>query len=158
MAEAAAQRLSDRYPGFVVAGTASPRFRDLPPAEYDRLKTQIAEARPDILIVAATMPLGELWLSAHLADLGVPVGVNLGAALDFAAGRISRAPRWMRKTGLEWAFRLLLEPRRLFPRYARNAWFIFRMALWDQGKAPAQSPDLSPTPSAEAPTTQRATP
>ena len=110
------------------------------------MKTQIAEARPDILIVAATMPLGELWLSAHLADLGVPVGVNLGAALDFAAGRISRAPRWMRKRGSSGRSGSFLS-QKLFPRYARNAWFIFRMALWDQGKAPAQSPDLSPTPS-----------
>ena len=60
------------------------------------------------------MPHGERWLSDHFEDLGVPVAVNLGASIDFAAGRINRAPRWMQKSGLEWAFRLMLEPRRLF--------------------------------------------
>ena len=64
-------------------------------------------------------------------DLGVPVGVNLGASIDFAAGRINRAPRWMQKTGLEWAFRLMLEPRRLFSRYARNARFLFGRVFHD---------------------------
>ena len=65
--------------------------------------------------------------SARSMRLGVPVSVQVGASLDFAAGRVRRAPRWMQKTGLEWAFRLGLEPRRLFGRYASNAWFIARM-------------------------------
>ena len=156
VAEAAAQRLSACYPALQVAGTASPHFRDLSTAEYARLKRQIAEARTDILILAATMPLGELWLSAHLADLGVPLGVNLGAAIDFAAGRVDRAPRWMQQTGLEWAFRLLLEPRRLFPRYARNAWFILNMALRDRGQPPTPAPALPPTPPATRSSTQKA--
>jgi UDP-N-acetyl-D-mannosaminuronic acid transferase (WecB/TagA/CpsF family) len=66
-------------------------------------------------------------VAANVEAIGVPVAVNVGAAIDFAAQRIRRAPRWMQKTGLEWAFRLGLEPRRLFGRYARNAWFIARM-------------------------------
>ena len=70
-------------------------------------------------------------LQSHLSSLDVPVGVNLGAALDFAAGRVLRAPRWMHKAGLEWAFRLTLEPRRLVGRYVRNACFIGRMTLRD---------------------------
>src|ERR1700738_1507424 len=77
--------------------------------------------------MASTMPNGERWLAANLDSLDVPVGVNVGAAIDFAAGRIRRAPRWIQRAGLEWAFRLGLEPRRLFPRYARNAWFCARM-------------------------------
>ena len=81
------------------------------------------------------MPHGERWLSAHLEDLGVPVGVNLGASIDFAAGRIDRAPRWMQKSGLEWAFRLMLEPGRLFSRYARNARFILGMTLRGPGRS-----------------------
>lgn len=153
----AAERLQARYPALQVAGTASPHFRDLSAAEYDQLKRQIAEARTDILIVAATMPLGEQWLFANLDDLGVPVGVNLGAALDFAAGRVNRAPRWMQKTGLEWAFRLLLEPRRLFPRYARNAWFIVNMALRGKGRPSSRGAVPSSTPSATILTSQKAT-
>src|SRR5262249_12323143 len=89
----------------------------------------IIETRPHLLIVAASMPHGERWLSTHLEDLSVPVGVNLGAAIDFAAGRFSRAPRWMQESGLEWAFRLMQEPGRLFTRYAHNAQFILRMTL-----------------------------
>jgi N-acetylglucosaminyldiphosphoundecaprenol N-acetyl-beta-D-mannosaminyltransferase len=157
VAERAAQRLSARYPALQVAGTASPHFRDLSTDDYDRLKRQIAEAQTDILVLAATMPLGEQWLSANLGDLGVPLGVNLGAAIDFAAGRVNRAPRWMQKIGLEWAFRLLLEPRRLFSRYARNAWFLVNMALRDKGQPPPCAPAPSSAPSSTIPTTRKAT-
>ena len=74
-------------------------------------------------------------MDRHLAELGVPVSVQVGASLDFAAGRVRRAPRWMQKAGLEWAFRLGLEPTRLFMRYARNAWFIARMVARDLRQA-----------------------
>ena len=148
VAEEAARRLCARYPGLQIAGTASPHFRDLSPADYDRLKAQIIEAQPHILIIAATMPVGERWLSSRLVDLGVPVGVNLGASIDFVAGRITRAPRWMQKTGLEWAFRMLLEPKRLFSRYARNARFIVSMVLQrprqvDSTEFPCSAPSSS---------------
>jgi N-acetylglucosaminyldiphosphoundecaprenol N-acetyl-beta-D-mannosaminyltransferase len=139
VADEAAHRLTERYPGLQIVGSASPRFRNASQAEYEALKAQIKAARPHILIVAATMPLGERWLDTHLSDLGVPVGVNLGASIDFAADRIRRAPRWMQKTGLEWAFRLMLEPRRLFSRYARNAWFIFSSLVRDLSHRPGES-------------------
>jgi N-acetylglucosaminyldiphosphoundecaprenol N-acetyl-beta-D-mannosaminyltransferase len=129
VAEEAACKLVARYPNLMVVGTATPSFREAYEPDYSRLKSQIHDTRPDILIIAATMPFGERWLAAHIADLGVPVSVNLGAALDFAAGRITRAPRWMQRVGLEWAFRLMLEPRRLFSRYSRNALFIARMLI-----------------------------
>jgi N-acetylglucosaminyldiphosphoundecaprenol N-acetyl-beta-D-mannosaminyltransferase len=83
------------------------------------------------LIAAFTMPRGEKWLAANLNLLNVPLGVNVGAAIDFAAGRVRRAPEWVQRAGLEWAFRLSLEPRRLFTRYARNAWFCARMICRD---------------------------
>jgi N-acetylglucosaminyldiphosphoundecaprenol N-acetyl-beta-D-mannosaminyltransferase len=139
VADEAARRLRERYARLQVVGTAAPSFHNYSIEEYDELKTQIRSAEPDILILAATMPFGERWLFAHLSDLKIPVGVNLGAALDFAAGRVSRAPRWMQKLGLEWAFRLILEPRRLFSRYARNAWFILSMSLEKSPQLPASS-------------------
>lgn len=129
VADEASRRLAERYPGLQVVGTASPSFRDGARTDLEALKARLDETRPHLLIVAATMPLGERWLGAHARELGVPVAVNLGAAIDFAAGRIRRAPVWMQKSGLEWAFRLSLEPRRLYARYARNAWFIARMLL-----------------------------
>lgn len=141
VAEEAARHLTTRYPGLQIVGTAAPTFRDLSAARYDELRAQITSAQPHLLILAATMPHGERWLSNHFEDLGVPVSVNLGAAFDFAAGRIHRAPRWMQKTGLEWAFRLLMEPRRLFSRYACNARFLFRR-LFQELRRTSSEPHL----------------
>ena len=127
----AAQRLTERYQGLQIAGTACPPFGEPTEEEQAALLTRIRLARPDILFVAFGQPKGERWIVRHLSELGVPVSVQVGASLDFAAGRVRRAPRWMQKSGLEWAFRLCLEPRRLFARYASNAWFIFRMVAHD---------------------------
>jgi N-acetylglucosaminyldiphosphoundecaprenol N-acetyl-beta-D-mannosaminyltransferase len=135
VAAEAARQLGARYPGLQVAGIECPPFRELTVEETMALLARIRSARPDLLIAAFTMPKGERWLAANLEALGVPAVVNVGAAIDFAAGRIRRAPRWMQKTGLEWAFRLGLEPRRLFARYARNAWFIVRMVARDLRQA-----------------------
>jgi N-acetylglucosaminyldiphosphoundecaprenol N-acetyl-beta-D-mannosaminyltransferase len=129
VAEEAVRRLRERYPGLQVAGIESPPFRELTTEEHDALAARIRSSRSDILMLAFTMPKGERWLAANLDSLGVPVGVNVGAAIDFAAGRVPRAPVWLQKVGLEWAFRLGLEPRRLFGRYARNAWFCARMVF-----------------------------
>jgi N-acetylglucosaminyldiphosphoundecaprenol N-acetyl-beta-D-mannosaminyltransferase len=155
VAEEAARQLTARYPGLHVAGTAAPSFREFSAEEYDTLKTQIRAAQPHILIVAATMPHGERWLSAHFEDLGVPVGVNLGASIDFAAGRLNRAPRWMQRSGLEWAFRLMLEPRRLFSRYARNARFILRQVLHDLSQDSTRPEPPQSTPPANVSGSQR---
>jgi N-acetylglucosaminyldiphosphoundecaprenol N-acetyl-beta-D-mannosaminyltransferase len=153
VAEEAARRLGERYPGLQIAGIESPPFRDLTKEEHHALAAKIKEARADILMVAFTMPNGEKWLAAHLDSLGVPVGVNVGAAIDFAAGRVRRAPAWVQNIGMEWAFRLWLEPRRLVGRYARNAWFCARMICRDlipnsRRRQPTHSPpcDSEPVP------------
>lgn len=81
-----------------------------------------------ILVVAMGNPRQELWLDRHLADTGARLGVAVGAFLDFAAGKVSRAPEWMRKAGIEWLYRLGLEPRRLFARYVLgNPLFLARV-------------------------------
>jgi N-acetylglucosaminyldiphosphoundecaprenol N-acetyl-beta-D-mannosaminyltransferase len=131
VAAEAAIRLRERYPGIQIVGTECPPFRELTGAEHEGLAERIRSARPDLLILAFTMPNGERWLAANLSSVNVPVAVNLGAAIDFAAGRVRRAPRWMQKTGLEWSFRLALEPRRLVRRYVRNARFIARVTVRD---------------------------
>jgi N-acetylglucosaminyldiphosphoundecaprenol N-acetyl-beta-D-mannosaminyltransferase len=150
----AARRLQERYPGLQVVGTESPPFRELTPEEFGQLKDRIRAARTDILILAFTMPRGEQWLAAHLAEVGVPLGINLGASIDFAAGRIRRAPRWMQRIGLEWAFRLWLEPRRLATRYARNAGFLLRMVARDLTGRREGEPSTNPAPAANAPSTE----
>jgi N-acetylglucosaminyldiphosphoundecaprenol N-acetyl-beta-D-mannosaminyltransferase len=157
VAEEAGQRLLARYPNLQLVGTECPPFRELTSEEHASLTRRIRSARPDLLIAAYTMPRGERWLAAHLAAVGVPVGVNVGAAIDFAAGRVRRAPRWMQSAGLEWAFRLALEPRRLFARYARNAWFILRMVIRDLAGTSARPQVLPSTPSSNVSSSQQAT-
>jgi N-acetylglucosaminyldiphosphoundecaprenol N-acetyl-beta-D-mannosaminyltransferase len=127
VAEEAARRLCQRYAGLCVAGTESPPFRNLAPDEHERLLDRIRAARPDILVLASTMPKGEQWVAANHAVLNVPVCVNLGASLDFVAGWVQRAPYRLQHLGLEWAYRMWLEPGRLAPRYARNAGFALGM-------------------------------
>ncbi len=131
VADLAAGRLRTLYPGIQIVGTECPSLNELTPNELAALIGRIRAARPHILLVAFGQPKGERWIHRHLEELGVPVSIQVGATLDFVAGRIRRAPRWMQVTGLEWAFRMGLEPRRLFGRYARNAWFIARMIARD---------------------------
>lgn len=152
-ADEAARRLTERYPGLPIVGTECPPHRGMTADEEASLLERIREARPDLLFVAFGQPKGERWIMRHLDTLGVPVSVQVGASLEFAAGRIRRAPRWMQKSGLEWAFRLGLEPRRLAGRYARNAWFIARMLFRDRRVrreevrpvAPARTDATAPT-------------
>lgn len=127
IASAAADRLADLYPGLQVVGTGSPPYRDLTDEENLALIARVREARPDLLFVATGQPKGELWINQNLERLEVPVCVQVGASFDFVAGRIRRAPRLLQRINMEWAYRLWQEPRRLGPRYARNAWFLLRV-------------------------------
>jgi N-acetylglucosaminyldiphosphoundecaprenol N-acetyl-beta-D-mannosaminyltransferase len=107
VAEEAARRLVRRNPELVVAGThaGSPRPED--DAESLAL---IRSARPDILLVAYGAPYQEFWIARHREQLQVPVAMGVGGALDFLAGRVPRAPRWMRAAHVEWLFRLVRQP------------------------------------------------
>jgi N-acetylglucosaminyldiphosphoundecaprenol N-acetyl-beta-D-mannosaminyltransferase len=127
----AALALSRRFPGLRIVGTESPPFREPSAEEHAALLDRIRAARPDLLFVAFGQPKGETWIARHLQTLGVPVCVQVGASLDFVAGRVSRAPRRLQKLGLEWAYRMWLEPSRLAPRYARNACFLLGMVARD---------------------------
>lgn len=124
--EAARANLEARYPGLQVVGVESPPYRTLSDDEHRALFDRIREARPDLLLVAFGQPKGERWIFDNYRALGVPVSVQVGASLDFAAGRVRRAPRWVQKIGMEWAYRLALEPRRLAGRYARNGVFLMK--------------------------------
>jgi N-acetylglucosaminyldiphosphoundecaprenol N-acetyl-beta-D-mannosaminyltransferase len=131
VAEEAAAKLCERFPGLQLAGIASPPFRQLNTAEHSELIDRIRRARPDLLLVAFGQPKGELWLGENCEALGVPVCVQMGATLDFVAGRIRRAPRWLQWMGLEWLFRAAQEPRRLGPRYLADLLFLGRAVLRD---------------------------
>jgi N-acetylglucosaminyldiphosphoundecaprenol N-acetyl-beta-D-mannosaminyltransferase len=138
----AASALVRRAPGLQIAGAYSPPFRDSTPEEEAALIARIRDARPDLLLVAFGQPKGERWIYDHQSDLGVPFCMQVGASIEFAAGRFRRAPRWMQITGLEWLFRLLQEPRRLCGRYGRNALFLTRRILF--GDPPTSEAPASP--------------
>jgi N-acetylglucosaminyldiphosphoundecaprenol N-acetyl-beta-D-mannosaminyltransferase len=118
--ELLARRLSERFAGLRVAGTLSPPFRALTPAEDAAIVERINDAAPDIVWVGISTPKQERWMAAHAGRLAAPVMVGCGAAFDFHAGVKRQAPRWMMRVGLEWAYRMATEPRRLGPRYLVN--------------------------------------
>ena len=128
VADAAASELARRYPGLSIAGVEVPPFRPLTADENARLCERIADAGTDLLMVALGQPKGELWLWENREALRVPAAVQLGASFDFVAGRVKRAPRWIQRLNLEWAYRMASEPRRLAPRYAQDTLFLARSA------------------------------
>lgn len=117
LADRLGERLARRFPGLDVAGTFCPPFRPLSPEEDEEIVSRINAAKPDILWVGLSTPKQEFWMDSHLGRLDVPVMIGVGAAFDFLAGTKRQAPRWMQRNGLEWLFRLISEPRRLWRRY-----------------------------------------
>ncbi len=128
------QQLADvfrqRFPGFRVVGTYSPPFRPLTPQEDEEITRLIRKAAPDILWVGLSTPKQESWMFEHRERFDVPVMIGVGAAFDLHTGRLKQAPAWMREAGLEWLFRLIQEPRRLWRRYIiHGAKFCYWVAL-----------------------------
>jgi N-acetylglucosaminyldiphosphoundecaprenol N-acetyl-beta-D-mannosaminyltransferase len=132
--ERLAARLQARFPGLNVVGTWSPPFRDLSAAEEAAMIDHIAAARPDIVWVGLSTPKQERWMARYVGRLNVPVLIGVGAAFDMHSGMKRQAPRWMQRSGLEWVFRLMSEPRRLGRRYlVNNPWFVWRLLLQSSG-------------------------
>lgn len=130
VAQALAERLTRRFPGLRNAGTHAPPYRELTREEDDAVVEQINRARPDIVWVGLGCPKQEKWMASHRARLLAPVLLGVGAAFDFHTGRVPQAPRWMQAGGIEWLFRLLQEPHRLWYRYLiLNPLFLFHLLL-----------------------------
>lgn len=128
VAEELKARLEARFPGVTVCGTYCPPFRPLNAAEQADLQQIVREARPDIIWVGLSTPKQERFMAEYLSKLDTTLMFGVGAAFDFHAGRISQAPRWMQRSGLEWFYRLCSEPRRLGRRYlVNNPLFIWRI-------------------------------
>lgn len=128
-----AASLETRFPGLRVVGRHAPPFRAVTPEEDADDVRRIAASGADIVWVGLGAPKQERWMAAHVGRVGAPVLIGVGAAFDFHAGAKRQAPRWMQRSGLEWAFRLATEPRRLAGRYLRNnpafVWHAARQAL-----------------------------
>ncbi len=116
VADGLACTLNRQY-GIVVAGTYTPPFRPLTKDEEIEVAVKVAEAAPDLLWVGLSTPKQERWMREHRGKLSVPVMLGVGAAFDLNSGRVRQAPVWMRENGLEWLFRLMVEPSRLWKRY-----------------------------------------
>ena len=112
-------RLRERFPGLEIAGAYSPPFRALTGAEEDEIAARIDASGAAVVWVGTGQPKQEKWMHRMRPRLAAPLLVGVGAAFDFHAGLVQQAPSWMQRSGLEWAYRLSREPRRLWRRYAR---------------------------------------
>ncbi len=129
VAQKAAEKLTEKYPGLKIAGVFSPPFG----FEEDKSQIQIAvetvrKARPDILVVALGSPKQEKLIFRYRESFGAAIPLGLGASLNFEAGIVKRAPVWMREVGLEWFYRMTQEPSRLIKRYLMDDLGILRLA------------------------------
>jgi len=115
-----ASRLQGRFQKIRIVGTLCPPFKNLSPQEDQAEIERINAANPDLVWVGLSTPKQERWMASHRDHLSAPVLLGVGAAFDFHAGLKRQAPLWMQRSGLEWAFRLATEPRRLWKRYLRN--------------------------------------
>ena len=121
--------LRTRYPGIRVACQIAPPFRPLTPVEDKAVTEEIVASGARILFVGIGCPKQENWMADHVGRIPA-VMLGVGAAFDFHTGRVRQAPRWMQSAGLEWVFRLLMDPRRLWKRYARhNPRFVWLFLL-----------------------------
>lgn len=122
VADKAAEKLIQTYPGLKIAGTYSPAYGfEKNKKEVAAIIQRIRQAQPDILAVSLGSPKGELFIHQHRFDMNVPVAMQIGASVDFIAGNVKRAPRWMSSCGLEWLYRTIQEPKRLAGRYFNDA-------------------------------------
>jgi N-acetylglucosaminyldiphosphoundecaprenol N-acetyl-beta-D-mannosaminyltransferase len=119
-----------KYPRLQVAGVRNGYWRADEEAAVVKL---IADSRPDLLFVAISSPLKERFLGRYQAELRVPFAMGVGGSFDVAVGKVRRAPVWMRRLGLEWFFRFLQEPRRLFKRYFIEDAYFFWLLLREFG-------------------------
>ncbi len=129
VAAKAANNLMERFPGLEVVGTYSPPIGfEKNPEEMKKIITQIKKSNPHILIVGLGCPKQELFILNNREELGVPISLGLGASIDFEAGNIKRAPKWMSNHGFEWLFRITQDPKRMIKRYLFDDRKILRIA------------------------------
>ena len=128
IAQRAAERLTERFPRLRVVGTYAPPFGfEKDQEELEKINGMLLKARPDILIVCLGCPKQEKFIYENRMRYDVPISVCAGATVDFLAGNVKRCPVWMSRCGLEWFYRFLQEPRRLFRRYFIDDMQILRL-------------------------------
>jgi N-acetylglucosaminyldiphosphoundecaprenol N-acetyl-beta-D-mannosaminyltransferase len=118
-----------RFPGLQIVGTYTPPFRPLNSEEEEDLRSQLETSQADVLWCGLSTPKQERFISAYYDKMPVKLMVGVGAAFDLLSGNLSEAPDWMKRSGLQWLYRLMKEPKRLWRRYLLNnpkfAWLTF---------------------------------
>jgi N-acetylglucosaminyldiphosphoundecaprenol N-acetyl-beta-D-mannosaminyltransferase len=144
-----------RFPGLQVVGTLSPPVGSVEELATSEVADIINGAKPDYVWVGLGCPKQEQWMAAMRPLLNASILIGVGAAFDFHTGRVSQAPRWMMRAGLEWLYRLVREPRRLWRRYLiYNPWFVWDVAMQKSGlrrfeieaEGPTSRADYEPLP------------
>jgi len=142
VAPALARRLEERFPGIRVVGFRTPPFRPLRPEEERELAEQVQRCRPDLFWVGLGTPKQERFMAHYSSQLEATLMLGVGAAFDFHTGRLRDAPVWVKRAGLQWAHRLIQEPRRLVRRYAsNNSRFLLALSLQMTGLRRARLED-----------------
>lgn len=131
VAQRASETMHRLSPGVLIAGTYSPELSAYPfPEEEDkRMLEEVNESGAAAVLVALGCPKQDRWLAAHLGQLRPSLAIGIGGVLDVMAGDVGRAPGWAQRAGMEWLYRAFQEPRRLLPRYFRDAVFLSRVLL-----------------------------
>lgn len=129
VATKAAKNLKEKYEGLNIVGTYPPSYGfEKKDDEIKMIIEMVNKAKPDILAVGLGAPKQEKFLHKYRNDLNVPISLAIGASIDFEAGNINRAPKWMQNCGLEWFYRLCKEPKRMFKRYLVDDLKIIKIA------------------------------
>jgi len=135
IADRLSERLSKIHPGLQVVGTYCPPFRPLTEEEDKEIVEKINSTNPDIVWIGLGAPKQEKWLLQHLGQIKVPVMIGVGAAFDFHSGKVKWAPNWIRKLGLEWLYRAILQPRIIAPKAKGTLVFVVEvMVFWVKRK------------------------
>jgi N-acetylglucosaminyldiphosphoundecaprenol N-acetyl-beta-D-mannosaminyltransferase len=120
VAEELRAELTRRFPGLQIVGTYTPPFRPLNSDEENDLRSQLESSKADVLWCGLSTPKQERFISSYYERMPVKLMVGVGAAFDLLSGNLDEAPDWMKKSGLQWLYRLIKEPRRLWRRYLLN--------------------------------------
>jgi N-acetylglucosaminyldiphosphoundecaprenol N-acetyl-beta-D-mannosaminyltransferase len=139
--ELLAENLSARFPGLEVVGTYSPPYRELTADEAGEVAAMINDSGADLVWIGLSTPKQERWMAEFRSRLDAPVLLGVGAAFDIHAGLLRQAPPLLQRAGLEWAYRLGVEPRRLWRRYLKNnPIFVANIIRHPPRIVPAQAP------------------
>ena len=130
VAEQLADALKTQVPGIRIVGTYTPPFRPLNAVEEEELTAMLEELRPDYFWVGLSTPKQERFMARYSGRLPTTIMIGVGAAFDIVSGRVKDAPRWVKRSGMQWLHRLLQEPSRLWRRYlTNNPRFVWRLML-----------------------------